>query len=457
MSDKTVSFGAANDGDGDAKVVTGPGMDAITPSLKPKGNAPIRTLELVRAKFDKVLGIDALKQTFFADVFFEFKIRGGAHDPDLTREGNGPPSTNFPQDTLRPSARWYLNQFDFSNAVTFDLHHDTMAQIRGDDIHLRFRANGEFAEQLEMEEFPFDTQDLTVKLIIHCILGGAVGVEIVAPNYTDAYSDANGVRVIARDAAYKQRVAELIRQKPEEQEDIPRDRFKVDTFHLHNVWDMSHDVVGRIEIHADEFPQMSMRCLVRRKPEFFLWNMVVTMLLLEMLSFSAYALDPLDIEGISGRISLELTLVLTVGFYRSANSLYTPPVATLTLLDEYMLQTAVAIGVSVLFHALLSVESNTWLQPWFIAAQALMVISQHIYAFWRMRRSVKRTWHLFEGMHEETVSVPSTGSMGGTTKKLMRSPTKRIFDSVKGEYVELEGKAEEETAAVTEKVADLKA
>ena len=71
---------------------------------------PVRTLELVRAKFDKVLGINPVAQTFKADCFFEFKIRGGAHDPDLTREGDGPPSTNFPSDTLRPSARWYLNQ-----------------------------------------------------------------------------------------------------------------------------------------------------------------------------------------------------------------------------------------------------------------------------------------------------------------------------------------------------------
>ena len=75
-----------------------------------KGPPPVRTLELVRAKFDKVLGINPVAQTFKADCFFEFKIRGGAHDRDLTREGDGPPSTHFPSDTLRPSARWYLNQ-----------------------------------------------------------------------------------------------------------------------------------------------------------------------------------------------------------------------------------------------------------------------------------------------------------------------------------------------------------
>ena len=159
----------------------------------------IRTLELLRAKFIQVLEIDAIKQTFRADVFYEFKIRGGAHDPDLTREGNGPPSTFFPQDTLRPSARWYLNQIEFSNAVLHHVHNDTCVVTRGDDIHLRFRAVGEFSEQLELEDFPFDTQELTVKLIAHCILGGAVGVEFVPPDFRDDYSvGPQGQRVIPR-------------------------------------------------------------------------------------------------------------------------------------------------------------------------------------------------------------------------------------------------------------------
>lgn len=438
--DKGVSFaGGKDEKKADGKVVSGAGMDAPGPGLRPKGGAPIRSFELVRAKFDKVLGIDPLKQTFFADVFFEFKIRGGALDPDLAREGSGPPTTTFPSDTLRPSARWYLNQFDFSNTVHFTLHHDTTAQIRGDDIHLRFRANGEFAEQLEMEEFPFDTQELTVKLIIHCIIGGAVGVEIVAPGYTDEYSDEKGVRSIVRDQKYKQRAASLIKRDPEL---ISRDRFKVDTFHLHNVWDMSHDVIGRIECHADEFPQLSMRCLVRRKPEFYLWNVVVTMLLLELLSFSAYALDPLDIEGISGRISLELTLVLTVGFYRSANSMYTPPVATLTLLDEYMLQTALTIGLTVGFHVVISFETYNWLQPWFIGAQALIILIQHIYSFWRMTKSVNQTSTLFEGMENADLGVQKIMSSGSTRylgkPAFKRAATRRIFDAVKGEYVELQ-------------------
>lgn len=119
---------------------------------------PIRTLEFVRAKFIQVLNIDALKQTFMGDVFFEFVIRGGALDQDLMREGDGTPSRHFPVDTMRPSARWYLNQLEFSNSLLNEKHSDTCVVTRGNDIHLRFRSTGEFSEQLEFDDFPFDTQ-----------------------------------------------------------------------------------------------------------------------------------------------------------------------------------------------------------------------------------------------------------------------------------------------------------
>lgn len=187
---------------------------------------PVRTLELVRAKFDKVLEINAVKQTFFADVFFEFKIRGGALDEDLIREGDGPASSHFPKDTLRPSARWYLNQFDFANSIHHVVHHDTAVQTRGKDLHLRFRAYGEFAEALELENFPYDTQELTVKLIIHCIVGGVVGIEFVPPEYRDEFSDHDGVRIIPRDS-YK--ATSLLTRDPIY---VTSKSFKVDSFHL---------------------------------------------------------------------------------------------------------------------------------------------------------------------------------------------------------------------------------
>jgi len=336
---------------------------------------PIRTLELVRSKFIQVLEVNALKQTFYADVFFEFKIRGGAHDEDLMREGDGPPTQNFPPDTLRPSARWYLGQIEFSNCVVSHLHKDTTVVTRGDDIHLRYRSIGEFSEQLELEDFPFDTQELTVKLIVHCMIGGFVGIEFVPPEYSDEHVGAHGLRSVPRSGYDAMAVVSAPALR------IPRDRFKVDSFHLGNVWDMSADVTGTIGVHAGEFPELRMTALVRRKPQFYLWNVVVTMVLLQAMSFAAYALDATDIEGLSGRISLTVTLVLACGIYRSANAQFSPPVATLTLLDEYVLLAATIIGFQVVTHALASVDECKWLEPWFIGAHVVFVVAQHGYSF----------------------------------------------------------------------------
>ena len=64
----------------------------------------------------------------------------------------------------------------------------------------------------------------------------------------------------------------------------------MDSFHLDNVWDMSADVTGTVGVHAGEFPELRMTSLVKRKPQFYLWNVVATMGLLQMMSFAAYAL-----------------------------------------------------------------------------------------------------------------------------------------------------------------------
>lgn len=247
-----------------------PQKKAAPISRQPRG-PPIRTLEVVRAKMVQVFGIDALKQTFTADVFFEFVIRGGAHDLDLTREGDGAPSTHFPADSLRPSARWYLNQVEFSNSVTNSRHSDTCVVTRGDDVHLRFRATGEFSEQLEFEDFPFDTQELTVKLIVHCVLGGFVAIEFAPPGFVDEWSrPPHGERSVPRE---EYNLEAAVHMPPRR---IPQQHFKCDSFHLHNVWELCDHLSGSIGVHAGEFPQLRMTVLVKRKPHFYLWNIVVT-------------------------------------------------------------------------------------------------------------------------------------------------------------------------------------
>ena len=407
-----------------------------------KAPPPVRSFELVRAKYDKVLEINALKQTFYADAFFEFKIRGGGLDEDQMREGEGPPTTYFPKDTLRPSARWYLNQFDFSNSVTHTVHHDTVAQLRGEDIHLRYRAFGEFAEQLELEDFPFDTQELTVKLIVHCVIGGVVSVEVVGPDYVDEFSGVNGVRAIPRDVFKRDREKAVLKFAKEPVQ-IKADFFKVDSFHLHNVWDLCNRVYGQVEVHAGEFPQLAMTCLVRRRADFYLSNVAVTMLVLEVMAFSGFAIEGATTEGIVGRISLAITLVLTCGIYRQTNAQFSPPVACLTLLDEYMLVSSLIIAGTVIVHAILALEvywyeTNAW-EPYMIGLMLFFVIWQHVYAiWWRVLPAIKEAQSL--GFKDSGLKLP-----GGRKEAVphhhyshMGAQAVRVFSSEKGRYTYVE-------------------
>lgn len=154
-----------------------------------------------------------------------------------------------------------------------------------------------------------------MKLICHTVFGGFVATEFVPPGYRDQFtSGPANVRIVPRE---QYDVAEVVAAPPQR---IPKDHFKVDSFHLHNVWDISADLSGSIGVHAHEFPQLRMTVLVKRKPHFYVWNVVATMMLLQVMSFAAYALDPSDIEGLSGRIALTVTLVLTCGIYRSPTS-----------------------------------------------------------------------------------------------------------------------------------------
>ena len=68
-------------------------------------------LELVRFSFMSVGRIDCVEQSFRAQIFFELRIPGAAHDPDLSAEGDTfpqPPPGQLP----RPPARWFVSQLD---------------------------------------------------------------------------------------------------------------------------------------------------------------------------------------------------------------------------------------------------------------------------------------------------------------------------------------------------------
>ena len=78
-------------------------------------------LKLHRIDLLSLTQIDQLEQSFTCQVYLQFLVPHGARDPDLCKDMHvDRPSFPIGPDgrpTSRPSAAWYLNQLDFTNAL----------------------------------------------------------------------------------------------------------------------------------------------------------------------------------------------------------------------------------------------------------------------------------------------------------------------------------------------------
>ena len=60
--------------------------------------------------------------------------------------------------TFQPSAEWYLSKVDFNNALSYETISPPTVKRIGADLHVILYFKGTFFENIELEDFPFDTQ-----------------------------------------------------------------------------------------------------------------------------------------------------------------------------------------------------------------------------------------------------------------------------------------------------------
>ena len=149
-------------------------------------------MDVLRVDLLNVSSIDEIRQTFHARLYVQCAFRGGARDAALSSA-----SADFPVDehgtpTYRPSARWFLDQIEFHNAVQDIDKLDYRVTTIGDDVLLNIRLHGEFFEVLELHRFPFDSQQLTFVMACKCATAGPCPLHFhIAP---DAVRDVAGTR-----------------------------------------------------------------------------------------------------------------------------------------------------------------------------------------------------------------------------------------------------------------------
>jgi Neurotransmitter-gated ion-channel ligand binding domain/Neurotransmitter-gated ion-channel transmembrane region len=176
------------------------------------------------------------------------------------------------------------------------------------------RANGEFSTRFRLRRFPFDRQALQV--IIHPFIGQALGVMLTV--------DKARTWISGEESEYSS-LAE---------------------------WQMMGIKATDSQASFSKFgpiPEARFQIMVRRKYRYYIWKIFVPLLLMVMLSWSVYWIDPKDLGS---QVQISVTTILTVIAFAFSISLSLPKVPYLTFIDAFFLD-------CLLFVFLTAVEMTT--------------------------------------------------------------------------------------------------
>ena len=181
-------------------------MERETNKPKIKTAAPTkeaRTLILQSVEVTRVREIREAEGTFEGQLHIELCFKGGALDKDLmaihpkmTGHDNAMQTPYFPfekdaegrptsKPTFKPNAAWYMSKIVIENMASSPMEQlkdrDAVVRVSGDDITLQLYMQGTFYEMFELDDFPFDSQDLTFSLTLNVQLGSPMSVQIRSP------------------------------------------------------------------------------------------------------------------------------------------------------------------------------------------------------------------------------------------------------------------------------------
>jgi len=88
-----------------------------------------------------------------------------------------------------------------------------------------------------------------------------------------------------------------------------------------------------------------------RDPTYYLWNIVVVVFMLVLAAFSVVGVPH---NELADRMSITMTLLLTIVAFKFVMQSYVPPTPYLTLLDKYVLASFLIVGVVILENFLVS-------------------------------------------------------------------------------------------------------
>ncbi|XP_064646448.1 cys-loop ligand-gated ion channel-like [Lineus longissimus] len=289
----------------------------ILPKVRVKGRRSVlnhpreKVSVFIRYSFLKVADINTQKEQFCADVFIQAKWREPALD---NKKAVDPDTMNWDEywkpklvienaTEIMKEKKWYLIEFDATGKAT-------ILQRR------RLRAN--FIENLELEEFPFDVQALSVTVTSH-----RSDTEVELLEDTDQAST------------------------------IQMDSFKdASEWHLYKHVDISKKVTTKEYTNSKyKYSVILGSCFAVRKYGFFLWNVLLIMLFICSLGLCTFSVSVVLPQN---RLQLSFTLVLTIVAFKYVINQSLPKISYLTYLDIYVLVSLTMLFLICCWHSVLS-------------------------------------------------------------------------------------------------------
>jgi len=267
-----------------------------------------KTMAYVRIVFMKVNEVDTVKEVYTAKAFIQAKWREPALD------GISPTTSVIDYTKL-----WKPLLF-IENIIGGDRGKEELTWLLDKSgqawVFERRLLKGVFAETLELYDFPFDVQELSI---------------IVSSERTSLELD--------------------LEADPDEQCGI-----STPPFEQQGEWDLFRHVdtekmaivQGYGGSSPKSYPTFSCICKASRRPDYFYWNIFIVLYFINSLSFTTFCVEPNKAQF---RLALSFTLVLTTIQFKFVINRCVPKVSYLTYLDKYVLGSLVMIISSCVWHS----------------------------------------------------------------------------------------------------------
>lgn len=261
----------------------------------------------IRVLFLKIASIDTLHDRFSADVVIHTRWREPAFDAakksteDVDWSQYWDPKLSV--DNVIGEAK-----ANVSNHLSYDKN--------GRAIVLQsIKIGGMFYEAMDLNQFPFDSQDLTVSIVSD--------LETNEVEFVEDLQERSGINVGAFKAGQEWTLKKNL-----------------------NTWKKTNIKVINKQTH--KYPVFCIAAKGSRKPQFFLWNIVLIMFSICSMAFGTFSVG-LNVP--QSRLQLSYFLILTTVTFKFVVNKSLPKISYLTYMDKYILGSMlILIGVCV-WHA----------------------------------------------------------------------------------------------------------